>query len=138
MRLPVSTFNAEKPEEGLGGGVFGGVVGLAVGPGAPEDARPGSGQDAVGVGVVAASRPGAPVDVGGPGALVAGVVGHAGERGAQALVAGPAPADGFGLAALVDKPMTFRPDKLRMALGRMDDGTMLRIGRALAVWIGIA
>ena len=30
-----------------------------------------------------------------------GVVGHAGERGAQALVAGPAPADASGLAALI-------------------------------------
>jgi hypothetical protein len=58
----------------------------AVGPGAPEDARPGSGEDADGVRVVAASGPGAAVDGGGPGALVPGVVGHAGERGAPAPV----------------------------------------------------
>ena len=81
--------------------VLGRVVGLAVGPGAPEDARPGAGEDADGVGMVAASGAGAAVDVGGPGALVAGVVGQAGERGAQALVAGPAPADASGLAALI-------------------------------------
>src|SRR5688500_14576494 len=68
--------------EGLRAAVAGRVVGDAVGPGAPEDARPGAGQDAEGVGVVAAACAGAPVDVGGP------VVGHAGERGAQALAAG--------------------------------------------------
>ena len=77
------------------------VVGDAVGPGAPEDARPGAGQDADRVGVIAAAGAGAPVDVGGPGALAAGVVGHAGERSTQALVAGPAPADASGLAALI-------------------------------------
>ena len=39
---------------------------------------------------------------------------------------------------MVDKPMTFRRGKLREPIGRMDDETMLRVGRALAVWIGIA
>jgi mRNA interferase MazF len=39
---------------------------------------------------------------------------------------------------MVDKPMTFRRDKIREPFGRMDDATMLRVGRALAVWIGIA
>jgi hypothetical protein len=34
--------------------------------------------------------------------------------------------------------MTFRRDKSRAAFGRMDDETMLRVGRALAVWVGIA
>lgn len=81
--------------------VSAGIVGLAVGPCAPKDADPGSGKDADGVGVVAAAPAGAGVDVGGPGALVAGVVGEAGEGGAQALVAGPSPADAAGLAALV-------------------------------------
>ena len=39
---------------------------------------------------------------------------------------------------MIDKPMTFRRDKIREPFGRMDDATMLRVGRALAVWIGIA
>ena len=39
---------------------------------------------------------------------------------------------------MVDKPMTFRRDKIRASFGRMDDETMLRVGRALAVWLGIA
>jgi mRNA interferase MazF len=39
---------------------------------------------------------------------------------------------------MVDKPMTFRRDKIRAPFGRLDDETMLRVGRALAVWFGIA
>ena len=39
---------------------------------------------------------------------------------------------------MVDKPMTFRRDKIRASIGRMDDETMLRVARALAVWLGIA
>jgi mRNA interferase MazF len=39
---------------------------------------------------------------------------------------------------MVDKPMAFRRDKVRTSFGRMDDATMLRVGRALAVWMGIA
>jgi mRNA interferase MazF len=39
---------------------------------------------------------------------------------------------------MVDKPMTFQRDKLRASFGRMDDETMVRVGRALAVWLGIA
>jgi hypothetical protein len=42
------------------------VVRLAFEPGAPEDARLGSGQDTHGAGVIVASGPGALVDVGGP------------------------------------------------------------------------
>src|SRR4051794_34801434 len=78
-----------------------GIIGLAVDPGAPEDAHPSSGQDANGVGMVAAPGPGPHVDIGGPGARVARVVGEACDRGAQALVAGPPPSDAPGLAALV-------------------------------------
>src|SRR3954454_2651637 len=101
VRLPVSTRCRCWGEEGLGSGVPSRVVGLAVGPGAPEDARPGPAQDTYGVGVVAAAGPGAPVDVGRPSALAPGVVGEAGERGPEALVAGPPPSDGPGFAALV-------------------------------------
>lgn len=53
------------------------------------------------MGVVAAALAGSGVDVGGPRALVPGVVGEAGEGGAQALVARAAPADAAGFLALV-------------------------------------
>ena len=39
---------------------------------------------------------------------------------------------------MVDKPMTLRRAKIRTPFGRMDDETMLRVGRALAVWVGLA
>ena len=52
----------------------------------------------------------------------------------------PSPTNGLRRVSqiMVDKPMTFRRDKIRAAFGRMDDETMLRVGRALAVWVGIA
>jgi mRNA interferase MazF len=52
----------------------------------------------------------------------------------------PSPSNGLRRISqiMVDKPMTFRRDKIRASFGRMDDATMLRVGRALAVWVGIA
>jgi mRNA interferase MazF len=52
----------------------------------------------------------------------------------------PSPTNGLRRISqiMVDKPMTFRRDKIRAPLGRVDDATMLRVGPALAVWIGIA
>jgi mRNA interferase MazF len=52
----------------------------------------------------------------------------------------PSPDNGLRLVSqvMVDKPMTFRRDKIRAPFGRLDDETMLRVGRALAVWFGIA
>jgi mRNA interferase MazF len=52
----------------------------------------------------------------------------------------PSPTNGLRRISqiMIDKPMTFRQDKVRPPLGRVDDATMLRVGRALAVWIGIA
>ena len=52
----------------------------------------------------------------------------------------PSSANGLRMVSqiMVDKPMTFRRDKIRKPFGRMDDEMMLRVGRALAVWIGIA
>ena len=35
---------------------------------------------------------------------------------------------------MVEKAMTVRRAKLRDPFGRMDNATMLRVGRALAVW----
>lgn len=52
----------------------------------------------------------------------------------------PSPINGLRLVSqiMIDKPMTYRRDKVREPFGRMDDDTMTRVGRALAVWIGIA
>ena len=52
----------------------------------------------------------------------------------------PSSTNGLRLVSqiMVDKPMTFRRDKIRSPFGRMDDETMLRVGRALAVWVGLA
>jgi mRNA interferase MazF len=52
----------------------------------------------------------------------------------------PSPDNGLRLVSqvMIDKPMTFRRDKIRAPFGRLDDETMLRVGRALAVWFGIA
>lgn len=52
----------------------------------------------------------------------------------------PSPTNGLRLISqvMVDKSMTFRSDRIGPPFGSMDDATMLRIGRALAVWIGIA
>ena len=43
-----------------------------------------------------------------------------------------------GIRILVDKVMTYRRDKVGERLGRLDDDTLVRISRALAVWLGIA
>lgn len=39
---------------------------------------------------------------------------------------------------MVDKAMTYRRDKVGERLGQLDDDTLVRINRALAVWLGIA
>lgn len=39
---------------------------------------------------------------------------------------------------MVDKPMTYLADKLGTHAGRLDEETMLRVNRALAVWMGLA
>ena len=67
------------------------IVKGSVLPGAPEHAHPGSGEDTDGMRVVAAAAFGALVDVAGPGRAMPGVVGKAGDGGAQAVIAGPAP-----------------------------------------------
>jgi hypothetical protein len=76
------------------------VVGAAVLPAAPQDARPGAAEDADRVGVVAAAVAGASVDVAGPGVPVAGAVGERGEVVAQAFVACPAEDGGAAFAGL--------------------------------------
>ncbi len=39
---------------------------------------------------------------------------------------------------MLDKPVSVKRDKLGAPFGRIDDATMLRVNRALAVWIGLA
>jgi mRNA interferase MazF len=52
----------------------------------------------------------------------------------------PSPINGLSVVSqiMVDKPMTLRRAKVREPFGQMDDETMLRVGRALAVWVGLA
>lgn len=52
----------------------------------------------------------------------------------------PSPTNGLSVVSqiMIDKAMTVRRAKIRNAIGRMDDETMLRVGRSLAVWIGLA
>jgi len=39
---------------------------------------------------------------------------------------------------MVDKPMTFRRDELGAPIGKLDDAVLLRVTRAMALWMGIA
>ncbi len=39
---------------------------------------------------------------------------------------------------MVDKPITCRRDKIGPAFGRLDDDVLLRVNRALMVWLGLA
>ena len=39
---------------------------------------------------------------------------------------------------MVDKPMTFRRDKIGPPIGRLDEDLQVRVNRALLVWLGIA
>jgi mRNA interferase MazF len=38
----------------------------------------------------------------------------------------------------VDKAMTVRREKVGQVIGRVDDAMMVRVNRALALWIGLA
>ena len=80
--------------------VSGGVVGGVVLPAAPDDVRPGAGQDADGVGVVVASVAGSLVELGGPGVRVPGVAGEVAEGVAEFLVGAEPEADAAGLPGL--------------------------------------
>jgi mRNA interferase MazF len=39
---------------------------------------------------------------------------------------------------MVDKLISVRRDKLGQAFGRLEDENILRVNRALAVWVGLA
>ena len=38
----------------------------------------------------------------------------------------------------IDKAMTIKREKIGAVIGQLDDATMLRVNRALAVWMGLA
>jgi mRNA interferase MazF len=52
----------------------------------------------------------------------------------------PSPANGLEKVSqvMVDKPITFLRAKIGRSFGRLDDDVLLRVNRALAVWVGIA
>jgi mRNA interferase MazF len=39
---------------------------------------------------------------------------------------------------MVDKIVSMKREKIGEAFGRLDDETMLRVNRALTVWLGVA
>ncbi len=39
---------------------------------------------------------------------------------------------------MIDEPITFLRNKIGRSFGRIDDDILLRVNRALAVWVGIA
>ena len=52
----------------------------------------------------------------------------------------PSEANGLKMVSqvMVDKPVSVKRDKLGKSFGRLEDEAMLRVNRALAVWIGLA
>jgi mRNA interferase MazF len=52
------------------------------------------------------------------------------------------PSPGNGLRSIsqlmIDKVMTVSRSRLRQTIGRLEDDVLLRVSRALAVWLGIA
>jgi hypothetical protein len=96
----ISPVSSRRGEEALQGVVFGGAVGDAVLPAAPDDVEPGAGQDADGVGMVVAAVAGSLVEVGGPGVVVMTVAGEVDQGAAELFVHGPAEGDDFDLARL--------------------------------------
>src|SRR6266540_2239950 len=87
MRRPVSTLGGQDAVEAA---VVGGVVGVVVLPGAPDDAQPGAAEDAERVWVVAAAGDRVLVDLLRPGVVFAACVGEDADGAAERLVAGPA------------------------------------------------
>ncbi len=39
---------------------------------------------------------------------------------------------------MVDKIVAVRREKVRQVVGKLDDGTMIRINRSLVFWLGLA
>lgn len=52
----------------------------------------------------------------------------------------PSDANGLGKVSqiMIDKPVSVRRDRIGKPFGRIEDETLLRVNRALAVWVGLA
>ena len=53
---------------------------------------------------------------------------------------GPTPSNGLRSVSqiMIDKATAVRRDRIGKAVGRLDDGTMIRVNRAIALWLGLA
>src|SRR5437867_2429608 len=98
MRHPVSTIARSGSGERLRSAMPRDVVGRAILPAAPEDARPRAGENADRMLMPTATGAGALIDESRPGRGMTGVIGEGREGAAQALVAGPAKDHGLVLA----------------------------------------
>ena len=56
------------------------------------------------------------------------------------LTVDPTPSNGLRSVSqiMIDKATAVRRDRIGKALGRLDDGTMIRVNRAIALWLGLA
>ena len=56
------------------------------------------------------------------------------------LTVDPTPANGLRSVSqiMIDKVTTVRRDRIGRAVGRLDDGTMIRVNRAIGLWLGLA
>jgi len=56
------------------------------------------------------------------------------------LTVDPTPSNGLRSVSqiMVDKVVAVRRDRIRKAVGRLDDATMMRVNRAIGLWFGLA
>lgn len=56
------------------------------------------------------------------------------------LTVEPSPENGLRCASqvMIDKPMTIRTDRIGAPFGHLDDSTMVRVNRSLALFLGLA
>ena len=52
----------------------------------------------------------------------------------------PSTGNGLRIASqvMIDKPTTVRRERIGKVIGRLDDDIVLRVGRAMIVWLGLA
>lgn len=56
------------------------------------------------------------------------------------LTLDPTPANGLRSVSqlMIDKLTAVRRDRIGRAVGRLDEGTMIRVNRAIGLWLGLA
>lgn len=56
------------------------------------------------------------------------------------LTLDPTPSNGLRAVSqiMIDKVTAVRRDRIGKTVGRLDDGTMIRVNRAVALWLGLA